>query len=617
VEFLDEVGAESATAAPARGVDHKYWPVGGWCRRIGGGGARFVNDDDPLGRAMTSADQDRFDAVVVGAGFSGLYMLHRLRDRLGMSVRVLEAAADVGGTWFWNRYPGARCDSESYFYSFSDRLSEDLLEEWTWTERFAAQPEILDYLRHVADRFDLRKDIRFDTQVVGADYDDTTGRWTVRTDQGAEISATYLITAVGCLSTTNLPDFPARDSFRGEWYHTGVWPHEGVDFTGKRVAVIGTGATAVQAIPEIAEQAGHVYVFQRTANYDIAGGNRPMDAEDGRKIKDNYREIWQTTRETGFGFPYHIQDRPALSVTDEERERVFREAWERGGFRLGTTFNDLLLDEDANETAAEFLRARIRERVADPEIAELLSPRDHPFFTKRPPLENGYYETFNRSNVTLVDLKKAPIRGITPAGVRTADAEYEVDTIVYATGFDAMTGTLFKLGIRGRDGRLLQDKWTHGAHSYLGIATAGFPNLFMITGPQSPSVLSNMPVSIEQHVDWITDCLRHLRERGADTIEAMPEAEDDWVEHHNEITAATLLPRANSWWVGANIPGKPRHLYPYVGGVGVYRQICDAVAEHDYDGFRTGSGGETTAGGFSGVARATYAELAAAPAAAP
>jgi cation diffusion facilitator CzcD-associated flavoprotein CzcO len=296
---------------------------------------------------------------------------------------------------------------------------------------------------------------------------------------------------------------------------------------------------------------------------------------------------------------------------------VFREAWERGGFRLGTTFNDLLLDEDANETAAEFLRARIRERVTDPEVAELLSPRDHPFFTKRPPLENGYYETFNRSNVTLVDLKKAPIRAITATGVRTADAEYEVDAIVYATGFDAMTGTLFKLGIRGRDGRMLQDKWAHGARTYLGIATAGFPNLFMITGPQSPSVLSNMPVSIEQHADWVTACLARLRERGADTIEAMPEAEDDWVAHHDEITATTLLPRANSWWVGANIPGKPRALYPYVGGVGVYRQICEAVAGHDYDGFRTGTGGSLTDGGFTGVARETFAELAAAPAAAP
>src|SRR3954451_22692107 len=435
--------------------------------------------------AMTSGIQDQrdarsaptgdFDAVVVGAGFSGLYMLHRLRDALGLSTRVFEAADDVGGTWYFNRYPGARCDSESYFYSFSDRLSEDLLQEWTWSERFAAQPEILDYLRHVADRFDLRKDIQFHTRVVAAEFDDATGRWVVRTEDGGQVTATFLVTAVGCLSTTNLPVFPGRDSFRGESYHTGVWPHEGVDFSGKRVAVIGTGATAVQAIPEIAEQAAHVYVLQRTANYDIAGGNRPMDAEDGHKIKATYREIWQTTRETGFGFPYHVANRTAMSVSAEERQQIFAEAWERGGFRLGTTFNDLLFDEEANETAAEFLRARIRERVDDPEVAELLTPRDHPFFTKRPPLENGYYETFNQKNVTLVNIRKAPIQEITATGVRTAEAEHELDIIVFSARLDAMTGTLFKLGIRGRNEVGLQDKRPPGPRPYLGIATHGFP----------------------------------------------------------------------------------------------------------------------------------------------
>jgi len=560
------------------------------------------------------APERELDAVVVGAGFSGLYMLHRLRDTLGLSARVFEAAGDVGGTWYWNRYPGARCDSESYFYSFSDRLSEDLLREWTWSERFAPQPEILSYLQHVADRYDLRRDIRFNTRVVAAEYDERTGRWVVRTDDGGQVTAKFLITAVGCLSTTNLPDFPGRDSFRGDWHHTGLWPHEGVDFTGKRVAVIGTGATAVQAIPEIAEQAARVYVLQRTPNYDIAGGNRPMTAEDGDRIKADYREIWRATRETAFGFPYDVADRAALSVSEQERQRIFAEAWERGGFRLGTTFNDLLLDLEANETASEFLRARIRERVSDPAVAELLSPRDHPFFTKRPPLENGYYETFNRDNVTLVNVRSSPIREITPTGVRTADAEYEVDSIVYATGFDAMTGTLFKLGIRGRGGLDLRQKWAQGPRTYLGLATHGFPNLFLITGPQSPSVLSNMPVSIEQHVDWVTDCLRHLRDTGRDTIEPLPAAEDDWVDHHNEISEATLLPMANSWWVGANIPGKPRNLYPYAGGVGTYRTICAEVAARDYDGFRTGSGGTTSAGEFTGVARAKHAELTAAAA---
>ena len=563
-------------------------------------------------RETPSNGAGELDAVVVGAGFSGLYMLHRLRDTLGLSTLVFEAADDVGGTWYWNRYPGARCDSESYFYSFSDRLSEELLQEWTWSERFAAQPEILSYLQTVAERFDLRKDIRFRTRVVAAEYDETSSRWTVRTDDGGQVTARFLITAVGCLSSTNLPDFPGRDSFGGDSYHTGVWPHEGVDFTGKRVAVIGTGATAVQAVPEIAQDAAQVYVLQRTANYDLAGGNRPMDAEDGRKIKEQYREIWQATRETAFGWPYEVAARSALEVSEDERQRVFAQAWDEGAFRMITTFNDLIIDEKANETAAEFIRERIRERVKDPEIAELLTPRDHPFMTKRPPLENGWYETFNRDNVTLVDVRRAPIQEITPRGVRTADAEYEVDIIVYATGFDAMTGSLFKLGIKGRHGLALEEKWAEGPRTYLGIATHDFPNLFMITGPQSPSVLSNMPVSIEQHVDWITDCVRHLQANGLDTIEALPAAEDDWVDHHNEVTATTLLPRTNSWWVGANIPGKPRNLYPYVGGLSTYRAICDKVAACDYDGFALGTAGASTTGEFKGVARATFNDILAA-----
>ncbi|MDD7920322.1 flavin-containing monooxygenase [Actinomycetospora callitridis] len=539
-----------------------------------------------------STDLRELDALVVGAGFSGLYMLHRLRNTLGMSALVLEAADDVGGTWYWNRYPGARCDSESYFYSFSDRLSEDLLEEWTWSERFAGQPEILRYLQTVADRFDLRRDIRFRTTVTAATWDDDAGRWLVDTRDGERFTARFLVTAVGCLSTTNLPEFPGRDSFTGDWFHTGLWPHEGVDFTGKRVAVIGTGATGVQLIPEVAQEAAHVTVFQRTPNYDIAAGNHPVTPEFDRGIKDDYPQIWARTRETAFGFPYDVADRTALSVPEDERQEIFEEAWAKGGFRLGTTFNDLLLDEDANETAAEFLRNKIRERVDDPEIAEMLAPKDHPFFTKRPPLENGYYETYNRDNVTLVDVNRSPIEAITPAGVRTTDGEYEVDSIVYATGFDAMTGTLFKLGITGRDGLTLAEKWAEGPRSYLGIATHGFPNLFMITGPQSPSVLSNMPVSIEQHVDWVADCLRHLREQGVARIEPTREAEDGWVAHHDEVTAMTLLPRANSWWVGANIPGKHRSLYPYVGGVGTYRGICDDVAAKGYEGFalsRTGA----------------------------
>jgi cyclohexanone monooxygenase len=545
------------------------------------------------------------DAVVVGAGFSGLYMLHRLRDTLGMSVRVFEAGDDVGGTWYWNRYPGARCDSESYFYSFSDRFSPGLLQEWTWSERFAGQPEILSYIQHVADTWDLRKDIRFSTRVVGAAYDESANLWAVTTDSGDELKARFLITAVGCLSAANWPEFEGRERFGGEQFHTGLWPHEGVDFTGKRVAVIGTGATSVQATPEIAKDAEHVYVFQRTPNYCISGGNGPVSPEAVAEIKDNYPRIWARTRETGFGFPYSVPELQAFDVSAQERQQRYQDAWEQGGFRIGVAFDGLLNDAEANETASEFIREKIREKVRDPKVAELLSPTDHPFFTKRPPLENGYYDTFNRDNVTLLDVRNSPIEGITETGVRTAgadgDAEYEVDAIVFATGFDAMTGTLFKMGIIGRDGVALNEKWAEGPRTYLGLATHGFPNLFIITGPQSPSVLSNMVVSIEQHADWIAGCLAYLREHGHDRVEALPEAEQAWGEHHYEVTQQTLLPRANSWWVGANIPGKPRNLYPYVGGVGTYKQICDEVAAREYDGFAL-AGGNGTASRHTGVA---------------
>jgi cation diffusion facilitator CzcD-associated flavoprotein CzcO len=531
-----------------------------------------------------SVQNAEFDAIIVGAGFSGLYMLHRLRQ-LGLSVRVYDAAGDVGGTWYWNRYPGARCDSESIYYVFSDHFSEELLEDWTWSERYAAQPEILRYLQHVADRFDLRKDIQFNTRITAAEYDAKANHWQITIDGGGQATANFLITAVGCLSVANTPDFDGIESFQGRTYHTGHWPHEGVDFTGQRVAVIGTGATSVQVVPEVAKEAARVIVFQRTPNYDIPGWNHPLDAEYVRKTKTNYKEIWQRMRESMLGLPYDVPEHSALDVTPEERQRVYEEAWGKGGFRIGAeTFNDLLVNEEANETASEFIRARIREMVRDPDVAELLAPKDHPFFTKRPPLEHGYYEAFNRGNVELVDVRRAPITAITPKGVQTRDGEYEVDSIILATGFDAMTGALFKMGIRGRDATLME-KWTEGPRTYLGVATHGFPNLFMITGPQSPSVLTNMTVAIEQHVDWIADCIGYMREHDLDRIEPLPEAEENWVAHHNEVAEATLLPRANSWWVGANIPGKRRTLYPYIGGVGNYRQFCDGIAANAYEGF--------------------------------
>src|SRR6266699_4625065 len=525
-----------------------------------------------------------FDAIVVGAGFSGLYMLHLLRKQ-GLSVRVYEQGGGVGGTWYWNRYPGARCDSESVYYMFTDHMSEEILGEWDWSERYAAQPEILRYLEFVTDKMDLRRDIQFNARVISADYDAERNRWDVRLADGGGASARFLVTAVGCLSSTNTPKFPGLETFAGESYHTGAWPHEGVDFTGQRVAVIGTGATAVQAVPEIAKQAAHVWVFQRTPNYDIPGRNRPLAAEYAADVKTAYRDLWQKARESGFGLPYQVIERSAVDYPPEDKQRIFEAAWAKGGFYMGLeTFSDFLVNKESNDTVSEFVRGKIREVVEDPAVGELLAPKDHPFFTKRPPLENGYYETFNRDNVTLLDARATPIEEITPRGVRMGGHEYEVDAIVYATGFDAMTGTLFGMGITGRDGLRLQDKWQDGPRTYLGLTTRGFPNLFIITGPQSPSVLSNMPVAIEQNVEWIAGLIGYMRAHDLAVAEPAQEAEDKWVAHHDEVAAATLLPGTDSWWVGANIPGKPRTLYPYVGGVGPFRAVCQEVAEKGYEG---------------------------------
>ncbi|HEU5387276.1 MAG TPA: NAD(P)/FAD-dependent oxidoreductase [Streptosporangiaceae bacterium] len=524
------------------------------------------------------------DAIIVGAGFSGLYMLYSLRE-LGLSARVLEQGGGVGGTWYWNRYPGARCDSESVYYMFSDHMSREILDEWNWSERYAAQPEILRYLEFVTDRMDLRKDIQFNAKVTAAAYDAGRNRWDVMLEDGGTLSARFLVTAVGCLSATNTPKFPGIDTFEGPSYHTGTWPHEGVDFTGKRVAVIGTGATGVQAVPEIAKQAAHVYVFQRTPNYDIPGRNKPLQADYAARVKADYPDLWQKARLSGFGLPYEVEQRSAVDFTPEERQPIFEAAWAKGGFYMGLeTFSDYLVSKESNDTVSEFIRDKIRAMISDPATGELLAPKDHPFFTKRPPLENGYYESFNRDNVTLLDARSVPIEEITPRGVRTGEGEYDVDAIVYATGFDAMTGTLFGMGITGRDGLRLRDKWADGPRTYLGLTTHGFPNLFVVTGPQSPSVLSNMPVAIEQNVEWIAGLIEYMREHGLDVAEPAREAEDKWVAHHDEVAAATLLLGTDSWWVGANIPGKPRTLYPYVGGVGPFRVICQEVAEKGYEG---------------------------------
>ncbi|MCC7120607.1 MAG: NAD(P)/FAD-dependent oxidoreductase [Gammaproteobacteria bacterium] len=523
-----------------------------------------------------------FDAVVIGAGFAGLYMLHRLRQ-LGFTVRVFERGDGVGGTWYWNRYPGARCDTESVTYSFS--FDDELQQEWEWTERYAPQAEILAYANHVAERFDLKRDIVFETGVAGARYDATDGRWLVTDERGQTVSARFLISAVGCLSAAAMPDYPGLAEFRGEWYHTGQWPHEAVSFTGKRVGLVGTGSSGVQSTIAIAPQAAHLTVFQRTPNYSIPAWNGPLDQQATRALKANYAEWRARSRYAQIGIPFDSNGQAAKSVPPAEREREFEAAWAEGGFNFVMAYPDLLTDLDSNRMAADFVARKIREKVADPALAAKLIPTDHPLGTKRLCVDTGYYETFNRDNVTLVDIRAAPIERITPTGIRTADADYPLDMIVFATGFDAITGPLMKLDIRGRDGVSLRDKWADGPRTYLGLTSVGFPNFFMITGPGSPSVLSNMLMSIEQHVDFITDCIAMLEQRGIGAIEPSAQAEADWGTTVHEVGHTTLYPHVQSWYTGANIAGKPRLFTPYAGGVGTYRRICEQVVARDYEGF--------------------------------
>jgi cyclohexanone monooxygenase len=524
----------------------------------------------------------RHDAVIVGAGFAGLYMLHRLRG-LGLSARVYETGDAIGGTWYWNRYPGARCDVESLDYSYS--FSDELQQQWQWTERYASQPEILRYINHVADRFDLHPDIQLSSRVTTAAFDAATGDWLVETSRGERVAARYCIMATGCLSTAQVPAFEGLETFAGAWYHTGHWPRRGVDFTGQRVGVIGTGSSAIQSIPIIAAQAAQLVVFQRTPNYSIPARNAPMEPEHQRRWKASYAEHRRRARASRVGFEVERSEQSALAVAPEERRREYEARWQRGGLGFSATFADLLTSPEANETAAEYFRAKIRSIVRDPAVAEALTPRDYPLGTKRLCVDTDYYATFNRPTVTLVDLRRSPIEAITPAGVRTRDRVYPLDCLVFATGFDAMTGALLRIDIRGTGGRTLREAWAAGPRTYLGLAIAGFPNLFTITGPGSPSVLSNMIVSIEQHVDWIADCITHMRERSLRCVEATPEAQEAWVAHVDEVGSLTLYPRASSWYMGANVPGKPRIFMPYVGGVGAYRQKCDEVAASGYAGF--------------------------------
>jgi len=522
-----------------------------------------------------------FDAVVVGAGFAGLYMLHRLRG-LGFTARVYEAGGGVGGTWYWNRYPGARCDVESMQYSFS--FSEDLDQQWDWSEKYAPQPEILSYANHVADRFGLRPHIAFDTRVISASFDEAAKCWRIETDRGDQVSAKFCIMAVGCLSAANRPAFKGIEEFRGPVHHTGQWPHEGVDFTGLRAGVIGTGSSAIQSIPIIAQQASSLTVFQRTATYSVPAWNQKLTPEYRKTIKADYPALRAKARArpTGFYFPFNMQ--PALQATPEERERQYEEAWERGGLPFLGAFGDLLFEKAANDTIAEFARDKIRRLVQDPATAELLCP-DNVFGCKRLCVDTGYFETYNLPHVKLVDVSKTPIDRFTTDGIEVDGVEYPLDIVVCATGFAAMTGSFDRIRITGRNGLTLSQKWQAGPRAYLGVASAGFPNLFMITGPGSPSVLASMIQAIEQHVDWMADCMAHLRDLGAATIEPKQHHEDDWVEHVNEVSKVSLRSTCSSWYVGANIAGRPRVFMPYIGGFPIYVQKCNEVMSNGFEGF--------------------------------
>ena len=526
------------------------------------------------------------DVAIVGAGFGGMYMLHRLRG-LGLSAVVFDVATGVGGTWYWNRYPGARCDVESMQYSYS--FSEELQQEWEWSEVFAGQPEILRYANFVADRLDLRRDMKFETRVTEAVFNEAAQRYTVRTDRGDVVSARFCIMATGCLSAARMPDLPGMTAFKGKIYHTGQWPHEGVDFSGMRVGVVGTGSSAIQSIPVIAAQAAHVTVFQRTPNFSIPSRNGPMPSGYARAWKDVYPARRAEARMTRNGILANPNDQSAIETPEPERLAIYEQRWESGGTTFMAAFNDLIFNKASNDTAAEFVRSKIRSMVTNPAKAELLAPTSHPIGTKRICVDTDYYLTYNRPNVDLVDVRDAPVQAVTQDGLRVGDKDYQSDAIVFATGFDAMTGALTRMGIAGRGGEKLADKWEAGPRTYLGLMTAGFPNLFMITGPGSPSVLSNMMVSIEQHVDWIADCLNYLTTRGIDCIEPSLAAENAWVEHVNEVANTTLYPSAASWYMGANIPGKPRVFMPYIGGVGAYRLKCDEVAAEGYEGFELSS----------------------------
>lgn len=525
---------------------------------------------------------NQVDVVVIGAGFAGLRALYTFRE-MGLSVTVLESGADVGGVWYYNQYPGARCDVESYDYSYM--FSRELEQEWRWSERYALQPEILRYIHHVADRFDLRRNIELNTRMTRAEYDEPDASWTVTAGDGRQWRCRYLIMAVGQLSTTKRPDYPGQASFRGEIYHSGEWPQHPVDFAGKRVAIIGTGSSGVQMTPVIARDAKHLAVFQRTANYSIPAANAPVSDEEDRQVKASYEARRQQALNSPSGLGFVPNKTSALAATPEEREKVYEAAWNRLGFGFALAYYDVLLDQGANDTAAEFVRRKIAQAVHDPVTREKLTPRGFPFGARRPSVDSGFFQAFNRDNVELVDIREHPIVEFTPTGIRTTAAHHEFDIIIFATGFDVFTGSLLKPDIVGRGGQTLKQKWANGPVSYLGLGVNGFPNLFIIVGPGSPSLLSNVLLSSEQQVDWLAAMFRIAAARHIDEIEAKPDAEREWVSHVNARAQETLYPKAESYYMGAEIAGKPKVFMPYSGGVRGYRRILEKVAANGYEGF--------------------------------
>lgn len=539
----------------------------------------------PTVRCVSSVTGFDVDVVVVGAGFGGLYALHHFREK-GLSVRVFEVAPDVGGTWYFNRYPGARCDVESVDYCYS--FSEELQQEWTWTEKYATQGEILEYINWVADRLDLRSGITFNTRVSSAVLDEDALLWRVTAEGAAgtvTVAARFVVMATGPLSASLSPDFAGLETFAGEIYHTAHWPHEGVDFAGRRVAVIGTGSSGIQSIPVIAEQAEQLYVFQRTPNYSVPAGNRPLTDAEIAEIKANYAQRRHKSWRSGGGSPHVAHPKLTMEVTPEERRAAFEERWNLGGVLFSKTFADQMTNIAANEEARKFYEEKIRALIEDPELAELLIPNDHPIGTKRICTDSNYFHTFNRSNVGLVSVRKTPIESVDESGINTTEAHYDVDAIVLATGFDAMTGALAKISIVGRGGRQLVDSWADGPRTYLGLGVDGFPNLFLVSGPGAPAVLANMVLHAEAHINWIGDAIAYLDEQGYAAMEATPEAVDGWVLECNQRAEATLFPRANSWYMGANVPGKPRVFMLFIGGFAAYLDICAEIASADYKGF--------------------------------